>query len=298
MIVSCPECHTKFNLPDGRIGPSGANLRCSRCSTVFHYPPPEDAEQPDFPDRSEASTPPKDNAQSAKKDDTDALFGDFNEDEENGTTKSKKDSSGSRKKIKKGAAEKSSGGRKKLLLIIGLALATLIIGLSVYLFLSSSAKSPDELAGETTPEEKKEDKEKAPQVIIKKEITNYYVNNEKIGLILVIAGKVVNSSSTYKEHIKVECNLIDENKKSLITKQVLCGNEASYFQLQVNTEKELESILTSKLGVYTNNTNVAPGGEVPFMVLFFNPPNTVAEFKIKVIDAKDAPPPPEKKSEH
>ena len=37
----------------------------------------------------------------------------------------------------------------------------------------------------------------------------------------------------------------------------------------------------------TNNTNVLPKGEVPFMVVFYNPPPDVAEFGVKIVDAKD-----------
>ena len=35
MIVTCSSCHARFRVPDGRIGPKGARIRCSRCGTVF-----------------------------------------------------------------------------------------------------------------------------------------------------------------------------------------------------------------------------------------------------------------------
>ena len=31
MIVACPNCQSKFNLPDDKIGPDGAKLRCGKC---------------------------------------------------------------------------------------------------------------------------------------------------------------------------------------------------------------------------------------------------------------------------
>ena len=31
------------------------------------------------------------------------------------------------------------------------------------------------------------------------------------------------------------------------------------------------------------------GGEVPFMVLFYAPPEDVAEFGVKIVDVKDVP---------
>jgi predicted Zn finger-like uncharacterized protein len=35
MIVECAQCGTKFRLDDARIGPRGAKVRCSKCSTAF-----------------------------------------------------------------------------------------------------------------------------------------------------------------------------------------------------------------------------------------------------------------------
>ena len=35
MLVQCPECTTKFNLDDSKIGHGGSKVRCSRCKNVF-----------------------------------------------------------------------------------------------------------------------------------------------------------------------------------------------------------------------------------------------------------------------
>ncbi len=35
MIVVCSNCHAKFRVPDEKVGPRGAKVRCSRCRTVF-----------------------------------------------------------------------------------------------------------------------------------------------------------------------------------------------------------------------------------------------------------------------
>lgn len=35
MIVECAQCRTKFRLDEARIGPRGAKVRCSKCSTAF-----------------------------------------------------------------------------------------------------------------------------------------------------------------------------------------------------------------------------------------------------------------------
>ena len=50
----------------------------------------------------------------------------------------------------------------------------------------------------------------------------------------------------------------------------------------------MESFLNNKAELLANNTNIPPGGEVPFMILFYDPPENVAEFGVKIVDVKDA----------
>ena len=40
MIVSCPNCHKKYRVPDEKIGDKPKKLRCRNCSTVIVVEPP------------------------------------------------------------------------------------------------------------------------------------------------------------------------------------------------------------------------------------------------------------------
>jgi predicted Zn finger-like uncharacterized protein len=35
MLVQCPECTTKYNLDEGKVGHAGSKVRCTRCNNVF-----------------------------------------------------------------------------------------------------------------------------------------------------------------------------------------------------------------------------------------------------------------------
>ena len=118
-------------------------------------------------------------------------------------------------------------------------------------------------------------------------VRQYYVTNEKIGPISVIEGKVINGFPAPKELIEVEAALYGQDKSPLVSKKQFAGTSLSLFQLQVLGEKELEAFINNKLDVLANNTNIPPGGEVPFMVLFYNPPPTVTEFGVKIVDVRD-----------
>jgi len=41
MIVSCPKCHSKYNIPEKKIGDSPKRFRCRKCSEIFIINPPE-----------------------------------------------------------------------------------------------------------------------------------------------------------------------------------------------------------------------------------------------------------------
>ena len=118
-------------------------------------------------------------------------------------------------------------------------------------------------------------------------VRQYYVTNEKIGPISIIEGKVVNGFPVPKELIEVEAALYGQDKSPLVSKRQFAGTALSLFQLQVLGEKELEAFINNKLEVLTNNTGIPPGGEVPFMVLFYNPPPSVTEFGVKIVDVRD-----------
>ncbi len=117
-------------------------------------------------------------------------------------------------------------------------------------------------------------------------VRQYNVSNEKIGKISVIEGSIVNGFDSPRELIRIEANLYDAEGRVLVTKSVLAGTSASLFQLQVLGEQELEQALSNSIDILANNSNVQPGGVVPFMVLFYNPPADAVEFGVKVVDAR------------
>jgi len=118
-------------------------------------------------------------------------------------------------------------------------------------------------------------------------VRQFYVTNEKIGLISVIEGKVVNGFSSPRELIAVEASLYGKDKTTLDRKKQFAGTSLSLFQLQVLGQAELDAFLDNKLDVLANNTNIPPNGEVPFMVIFYNPPPTVTEFGVIIVDARE-----------
>jgi len=349
MIVQCPNCQSKFNLPDDRLGPDGAKLRCGKCRQVFHVDPPASAAPPvsedlsdfDFPDdmaetpaaaaETEKSAAPGARADQAASDDAPPdLF--HSESYEAPAEEEAPEEDLDTGPVKPGfslddvadiplpGSTVSKDRRRRIGIILGAIVLVLAATLAAIYFLDlmPGAKSvkpgatPPAAEAPATPEKgataekaekaapekpaaaegegaKKPEETAKVKDIMLQNVRQYYVSNEKAGQLFVIEGKAVNNFKTPKEMIKLEATLFDEKGGSLATQEELAGNTVSLFQLQVMTRDELKNALASQVGVLTNNTNIAPGGEAPFMIVFFDPPEAVKEFGVKVIDAKDPP---------
>jgi len=316
MIVQCPSCDTKYNFPDESYK-EGRKVKCTICEHVFPLPPVPAAPEPE-PDEddddlfSEAASDgdidslfddeePAPRAAAAPPAEDDDMFfeeGEVEPEEAPAAARSRSsvedefslddDLEGSDRLNLDAMTAKDDPKRSKLTMIMGLV-ALLVLGGLAYYFLPQfmGREEPEQVAAPEGTEE----------VITTEQIKNfsledvkqYYVDNEKVGKLFVVQGKVVNNFSSAKELIQIEANLFDANGVSVVNKTLLIGNTVSLFQLQMLSKDELESAINNKVGILTANTNVPPGGEVPFVIVFYNPPDTVQEFGIKVVAAKDPP---------
>mgnify|MGYP000268300810 FL=1 len=121
-----------------------------------------------------------------------------------------------------------------------------------------------------------------------KNVRQFYAKNEKAGILFVIQGTAVNNFPNPKERIKVQAELFDAKGMVVASDSLLCGNQLSMFQLQVQSRKEIEEGLKSEVGILSNNTFLRPGASTPFMFVFFEQPvNDIKEFVVKVVDAKN-----------
>lgn len=244
MIVSCPNCSTKYNLPDDKVTDS-TRLRCTVCKEVFTL---SQAKALAF--TAEPVSLNLDDAPSEKG--------------------------------KKGSLLKTLF----TLLVFALIAAG---GAGGYLWYAK----PEVLA-RILPGLAKAVTEKAPakdmiSLITLRGVRQYSIENEKLGTISVIEGKAVNGFNEPRELIRLEASLYDKDGKVLFSKQQLGGTQVSLFQLQVLGEQELEQALGNKIDILSNNTNVPPKGEVPFMIVFYKTVENATEFGVKVIDAKLPP---------
>lgn len=355
MIVECPNCQAKFRLPDEKIGPQGATLRCGKCRHVFTVEPPAPPAPPeasgltdfDFPEdmAPPPEAPPAPRAPAAAEveptDRDKSLDDPFQDDHATPQGEGAAHDDAPPKPgfslddvadIPLPGSRPSTDRRRHLLVLAGaVVFVVVVVGVAIFFLDRLPGKKPDSApsappaatapakpddkaatkpenakpdaakpaetdtsakpdAASAKPAQKPEDTAKVKDITLQN-IRQYYVSNEKAGQLFVIEGEAVNKFKTPKEMIKLEATLFDDKGASLASQDILSGNRVSLFQLQVMTRKELEDALSSQVGVLTNNTNLPTDGVTPFMVVFFDPPESVKEYGIKVVDAKDPPRP-------
>lgn len=382
MIVQCPECTTKYNLDDSKIGHDGSKVRCTRCKNVFTVfkPLPAGLQSPAAPAPQPAPTPAADAfeddlgamfedrkpepAQKASavddfeselesllggtrveaprgaptppsarefEDDLDTLLGGMTADAPRPAPKQavarefedeldtllgggKGEAARSAPKPAKPSVDEDmiadlqgafqqplvgTPGRDPLLdeeiaakpaksgklgLIMGLLAVLLAAGLGAVYFLQPGliGLAPKEPAATTSAVPAP--KEGAAQIALEN-VRQYFVPNEKEGQLFIIEGKAVNRFTEARELIRLKASLFDRQGAEVAAQEFMCGNVVSLYQLQVSSRADIEAALTAKVGILTNNTNVQPGASVPFMVVFFQTPESVEEFGLEVIQS-------------
>lgn len=290
MIIKCPNCSTKFNLPDDRFK-QGAKAKCTVCKNVFPLGGAQDVDEDPFGFLSDDES---ENGHGEGMAEASAADQTSPEDAAAFETAPKTAGGAYDLDAAMGEEAKRSGSSKKLALVLAL-LFLLAAGGGAALYIFAPGLIPF-MGGETAPEtEEPAETTTSPasntqvENMSLQDVKQFYINNEKVGPVFVIEGRVINKFEQPKELIKLEATLYDETGAEVLSRELLAGNTVSYFQLQMLTEDELEGELGNRVGILTNNTNIQPGGDVPFMFVFVNPSETVREFGVRVTEAKDPP---------
>ena len=116
----------------------------------------------------------------------------------------------------------------------------------------------------------------------------YVISNEHEGHIFVVEGEAQNNSAQPVGGVMVQVALYDKTDAVVAQQDRLCGNTLSLFQLQVQSRQELIDALASQVGIDLNNTYIKPGETTPFMMVFFDPPANVEQYRITVMRAEPA----------
>lgn len=316
MIVTCPSCETKFEIPDDKYRP-GRKARCSNCGNVFvlpdmaeDVPPVVPASAPEPPEPAPASFGADLDALLAQADAGDSSdSGQFQEKTETAEDEPEADA------IPEGDAEEedlsetappasfddvvpppssktklafAKPGKKKLLLILGIVLIVALLGYGGVMVFSAFFAPPP------LPKAISQEEEAARQVAVGRlaleNVQQYRVENEKAGPMVVLEGAVVNNFDAPKDYILLEITLYDGSGKINALREQYCGVTLTELQLRTFSRDAIESALKNEAAIVINNTNILPGSRVQFTSVFFGVPKSAYEFEVRIVDVKDSAP--------
>jgi len=295
MIINCEKCDSKFNLDENLLNENGSKVRCSVCKSIFMVMPPEpeeDSLNPPLEETVDLDSPPVFDEQADDKKDDGSAGEDFdkafddvlNEDiqqeeieEEGIKEEEKKEPEIEPQKVK------SKNRRSGLILIIIITAFVLILGaLSVKLF------APDLFPDDSSETKSSEQEDLADPGNIKLDIIvtgDDFFQTDKIGQLFVIKGKIINNYSHSRSHILIKGTIEDEKQNPIDRKLVYAGNIFTEHELKDISIKDIEKRLKNKSGKNNSNIDVASQESVPFMVIFYNLPDSLGEFVIETVSS-------------
>ncbi len=114
------------------------------------------------------------------------------------------------------------------------------------------------------------------------ELSSKFVANLNDGDLFVITGIVKNPPNIAYHHIQVKGTLLTKDQKRVSTKRAFCGTIISDEMLRTEHLSKINALLSNKLGMNGNNSNLAPGALIPFMLVFPELSENMSNFAVEV----------------
>jgi len=114
------------------------------------------------------------------------------------------------------------------------------------------------------------------------DIKNKFIENSKVGQLLVITGKAKNGYSDTRSYISITGKLYTKGKILLKTKTVYCGTILSELELLNMDLDAINNRLSNRFGDNKSNIKVKADAIIPFTVIFADLPENLDEFTIEV----------------
>ncbi len=118
------------------------------------------------------------------------------------------------------------------------------------------------------------------------DVNGFFENNTKIGKIFVVKGMANNGYDNTRSFIKIKGMLLDSQGRSVVEKEVICGNTVSDEKLRALSPEKIDGELSGRDSSAISVANVKPKQSAAFMVAFYNPPKHLTEFAVEVVSSQ------------
>ena len=117
-------------------------------------------------------------------------------------------------------------------------------------------------------------------------VIGYYDTGADGKRIFVIKGQVTNLSTKEKSGIRIVSAILDNAGKPMAEQVVYAGNVVPGETLRKLDRQAAGKVFANRFGSGLANLNVGSGKSVPFMVVFFDAPETIDSYKVEARDGE------------
>lgn len=291
MIINCEKCGSKFNLDEKLLNENGSKVRCSVCKNIFTAFPPAPEKEDDFDAALEETvdldSPPVfagENDLSPTEDRTEEDFEKAFEDALNETIEHGEIEEEEAAEVKvEPPAVKTKGRRPGLMLIILIVVFVVILG-ALYVYLFAPSLLPEGLSG-VKPTQQQDFTDAGNLRLEIVDTKGDFFPTDKLGQLYIIKGKIINNYPQSRSYILIKGTIEDDKKNPIDRKLAYAGNIISEKELKDITVNEIEKRLKNKSGNNNSNIDVPPQESVPFMIIFYNLPDSISEYVVETVSS-------------
>jgi len=116
-----------------------------------------------------------------------------------------------------------------------------------------------------------------------------YLNKKGSGEVFyVVEGTVTNIGKARSSGIRIEATLVGKDNQAIVTNGAFAGNVIDESLISHMTRVRIEGFLAMRYGEGDVNRDIPTGKALPFMVVFFDPPEGIQSFTVKALDVGEA----------
>ena len=112
-------------------------------------------------------------------------------------------------------------------------------------------------------------------------LAGFYETGGKAGKRFVIKGMVTYQGPGRTSGIRVRAELLDKRNQTIAEKTTYAGNIIT--ALDSADREQIETAMANRFGDKLSNMDIPPGHSVSFMVVFFDPPEGVEEYRVEAM---------------
>ena len=105
------------------------------------------------------------------------------------------------------------------------------------------------------------------------------------GTLFVVKGEVANFGSVPSAGIRIQATLLGKDNQALVEKAAFAGNLLDEASLRKMDRPAIDGAMSNRFGAGDVNKEIPTGKVLPFVIIFFDPPEMISALKVNAVDA-------------